>query len=583
MKDKSKGLNRIDSNLRWILQFMNPNCKWLISIFIASLVTVAFSLLKVLFIKEIINSTINAQKHYLVKEVIILIILIIGGVIANYIQNYASGIFAAAVSKDIREKIIRRVERISFISDDNSRSSDLISILNNEIWLIQIFLREQLANLISQPIMMIFAYIYILYINWKLAIVSFIICPISMYATIIISKKITSFSKEYYANLGMGNSVIQDSIRGIVVVKSFNLEKHLYGRCESFFKKALHYGLEIEKRKVFNLPLIILMYESPFILCVLYGGTLSINGEIQAANLIAFIQLLSYIIEPMVNIPQMVTNIRNVTGAIERISEVEKIENERIDGNEFDINNQEKIIEFNNVSFEYKDNTKVLKNISFSIKKGQRIAIVGCSGSGKSTILNLTCGFYDCSDGNIYIFNKDIREWNLQSLRKKISYVSQEAYIFPGTIMENIKCGRNNIIDEDIYLAAKAANAHEFILKMPEGYNTVIGEGKIKLSGGEKQRISIARAFARDSPILLLDEPTSAQDYCSESAIIEGLNNYKGGKTIISITHRLWTLKDFDLILVLKDTLIVECGNYIDLMNKKGVYYNLYNKSSNKC
>lgn len=506
--------------------------------------------------------------------------MVIAGSAASYFQTYATGRLGAFVLKDIRDKMMQNIGRMSFASFSKNHSGDIVSRLNNETWSIRNFIQSQLINIIFLPIMFLCAFSYMLLINWKLTIVSFVLVPIVIYITNIISQKNSVYSKNYFCKLGSANSIIQDSIKGFNILKSFNLEKYLYDKCKNNLDEALGFGLEIEKRLSYILPLIIIMYELPFIMCVLYGGYLSINGEISSADLVAFIQLLTYVIQPLVNIPQMIANVRKMTGAVERLSEIQQIEIERSDGKEYDgdINACDRVIEFKNVSFQYENDVKVLNEVSFCIQRGQKVGIVGESGSGKSTILNLICGFYEASGGQIRIFGEDVMEWKLDSLREKIAYAMQDAHIYSDSVFENIRYGSLEASKEEVLCSAKAANANEFISKMSHGYDTIIGEGGVKISGGERQRIAIARTMLKKAPIILLDESTSAQDYHSESLIIEALNKLNTQQTLVVVAHRLWTLRNFDKILVLKDGSIIEIGTHDQLIEKRGQYYSLYTK-----
>jgi ABC-type multidrug transport system fused ATPase/permease subunit len=280
-------------------------------------------------------------------------------------------------------------------------------------------------------------------------------------------------------------------------------------------------------------------------------------------------------------------------GTAQRFFEILDKPIEREDGKDFNFSESEVCINFKDLTFSY-DNSinnpkdeeysqkNILKNLNFEVKKGSKLAIVGKSGCGKSTILKLILGFYDYREGKIDFFGHDMHEWSIQAIRSKISFVSQDTYLFPATVFDNILYGRTDASKEEVVGAAKAAGAHEFIMELPEGYETMVGERGIRLSGGQKQRISLARVFLKDAPVILLDEPTSALDNISEAIVLEAINVAMHDKTAIIITHKLSAIKNVDEILVIDDGRIVERGSHEILISKDGNYSRLYNRQFDK-
>lgn len=268
--------------------------------------------------------------------------------------------------------------------------------------------------------------------------------------------------------------------------------------------------------------------------------------------------------------------IRKGSASVKRLQEIFDLPLERKDGSAYNHDNAEKAIEFSNVRFCYEPSKIILDNLSFAVYKGEIVALVGPSGCGKSTVINLICNFYEINSGLIKIFDKNVRDWKLADLRKNISLVSQDTYLFPGTIEDNIRYGKPDASIDEVINAAKIANAHEFIMAMPDKYKTVVGENGVRLSGGERQRIAIARAVLKNSPILLLDEPTSSLDTQSEALVQEALERIVAGRTVLVVAHRFSTITQADRILVLNDGRIVEAGTHEQLMGLKGLYYQLY-------
>jgi ABC-type multidrug transport system fused ATPase/permease subunit len=309
----------------------------------------------------------------------------------------------------------------------------------------------------------------------------------------------------------------------------------------------------------------------------LYGGYLAINGGITTGELFAFVFLVQYLIEPLTEIPQMFSQVRVATAAHERIRDVLDLPEERVKGLPVqDPSSHDVVIECKDISFQYSEVSPVLQSVSFRVLRNQTIAIVGSSGAGKSTIFQLLCGHHQPQDGAIYFCGEDMQKLNLEEVRSRISIVSQDTFLFPDTIFENISYGNPDAAMEDIVSAAKAAFIHDFIMTLPDGYQTMIGERGIRLSGGQKQRVSIARAFLKKAPVLLFDEATSALDTESETSIQRNLSDIAGQCTMLVIAHRLSTIINADEIIVLHEGRIVERGSHPYLLEHGSRYRQLY-------
>jgi ABC-type multidrug transport system fused ATPase/permease subunit len=323
-----------------------------------------------------------------------------------------------------------------------------------------------------------------------------------------------------------------------------------------------------------------MVYEFPYVVCATYGGYLAFNGRISAGSLIAFMLLQRFIVNPTSQLPNLIMNIRSSLGAGKRLLQLYTLQTEETSGEEYKQKDSDTAIDFHKVSFHYASGNEAIKNLSFKVKRGSNTAIVGASGCGKSTIMNLICGFYKLNDGEIEIYGKNIKHWKLSSLREEIALVSQDTYLYPDSIEENIKFGKPFSTREEVIRAAKAADAHSFIMELCNGYDTQVGERGVKLSGGQRQRLGIARAILKGAPILLLDEPTSALDYESELLIQQVLEEVSRDKTIITIAHRLSTIKKADRILVMDKGTIKEWGTHDELILKDGIYKKLYNQQN---
>jgi ABC-type multidrug transport system fused ATPase/permease subunit len=335
-------------------------------------------------------------------------------------------------------------------------------------------------------------------------------------------------------------------------------------------------GLAIDRRAGVEFAIFLMLRYIPQLVAPLYGGYLTFRGEISVGALLASVYLIWMVFIPVETALGWIRQFREITPALQRIFEIldRPIEDEAI--LDVPIISGAHAFSFDSVRFRYNADEDVLEDFTLSVDKGRIVALVGSSGCGKSTVLKLLCGFYRPQEGQVRIFGGEIFEHGLRDARQEVSLVSQDTYLFPTTIEENIAYGRIGVGDADIVAAAKSANAHEFILQQPKGYKTYIGERGIRLSGGERQRIALARAILKDAPILLLDEPTSALDARSEAIVQEALDRFMVGRTVLVVAHRLSTIKKVDEIVVLDNGRIRERGTHADLMEKESLYKRLY-------
>jgi ABC-type multidrug transport system fused ATPase/permease subunit len=413
-------------------------------------------------------------------------------------------------------------------------------------------------------------------LNWRLSVVAISVVPISISVISLLSKPIGKYAKNEQQSMECIMAVAQDSLSGVYIEKAYNLSGIMQNKFEDAVNKGLVNSLKRQKITSYLTPFQTITKWIPLLLCAIYGGYFVFYNQITTGSLFAFIYLLQYFVEPISKIQDFLSEFRGVSVSIERINELLTMENERSDGESYKLDLSKAILTFNNVCFGYPEENQTLKDISFTIEHRKSVALVGGSGSGKSTIFKLICGFYQAQSGSISLCENNLDLWDLDKAREQIALVSQDVYLFPTTIIENISIGRSEATLEEIINAAKMANAHEFILQLSDGYNTIVGERGCNLSGGQKQRISIARAILKNAPIILLDEPTSALDVQSEVMVQNALNRLSGKHTIIVIAHRLTTIKNVDKILVMDKGMIVEEGNHEQLIAKDGVYKKLY-------
>jgi len=423
---------------------------------------------------------------------------------------------------------------------------------------------------------MVISIVYMVTISYKLTLATVVLIPITSVLFDKINKPIEVYSKEIMEESATVSSMLQDIIGGIYVLKAFNLKKVLSSKFEVVAENIKERSLKISKLNAYLTPIFLALRLIPQLVCPLYGGYLALNKEITLGELFAFTMLIGYVFGPVESILSFLSQIRETDPAYIRIIEILDKPTENNSGKLAAMDEESCPLKFNNVTFSYDDKNTILHDISFSLEKGTTTAIVGPSGTGKSTILKLICKFYNANKGNIEIYGENINNCTDDSLRRLISYMSQESYLYPVTIGENIGIGKQGAKMEEIINAAKAANAHDFIAKLPEGYNTQIKERGSNLSGGQCQRVALARMIIKDAQIVLLDEPTASLDTKSEALIQESLQKFTVNKTVIVVAHRLSTIKDANQIIVLNGDRIEEYGSHVELMEKDGLYRKLY-------
>jgi len=468
---------------------------------------------------------------------------------------------------------------LSFFSQ--KRVGELNSRISNDIGQIQDTLTTTIAEFLRQFILIIGSFIMLASINWKLTIMMVSIVPIVGVAAVIFGKFIRKYSKTVQDKVAESQVVVEETMQGISIVKAFANEWYEIERYKQRISEVVKIGIKGGQFRGYFASFIIVCLFGTIVAVVWYGVTLAIGGEISVGELFTFILYSSYVGASSGGIAELYSQMQKAIGATERVFELldevpEKI-NSTVSTNIKKING---VVAFKNVAFSYpsRKEIQVLKDVSFTANFGQKIAIVGPSGTGKSTIASLLLRFYDIDGGTILIDNKNIYDYDLATLRGNMSIVPQDVILFGGTIRENIAYGKPNATEAEIIVAAKQANAYNFIESFPEKLETIVGERGIKLSGGQRQRIAIARALLKNPSILILDEATSSLDSESEKLVQEALEILMEGRTSIIIAHRLSTIRSADQILVLDGGSIVEQGTHQDLIHlENGIYKNLSN------
>ena len=495
----------------------------------------------------------------------------------SFILRYVNGYFSQKIVYEIRNDAFRSIQRQSLAFFDKINTGQLMSRATTDTERIGRFLGFQFRMLVQTSFLLIGVLSSMVLIDWELTIASFLIVSLILVNFSLFGKKIRpviSRSREYFANL---TSTLWENISGIRVVRAFAMEDH---EKEKFQKpNSAYYETMIKavRLRATFLPLTGLI--GGFVMVIVYwlGGMRVIEGRIGVDTLFVFSSYVSMLMRPMGMIGMIWTGYQRMAAAGERVFQIIEEEPEVKDKpNAIELKEVKGHIKFEDVYFGYDKNKPILKNINFEIKPGETVALLGPTGSGKSTIIRLLMRFYDITSGRILIDGHDIRDVKLKSLRKHIGIVSQEIFLFNRTVKENISFGKPNASMDDIVRAAKIAQAHEFIMKLPNGYDTVIGERGINISGGQRQRIAIARALLLDPKILILDDSTSSVDVDTEYEIQKALSALLKNRTTLVITQRLSTIRNADKIIVMDNGEIIEEGDHDTLMAKKGAYYRLY-------
>lgn len=499
----------------------------------------------------------------------------------TYINGNSNARYVKFVVRDLRNIFTYHIQRVRLSFTDSYHSGDFVSRLNNDMKAIATLLRR-VPDLVYQPLVFVLGFIYMLSLSWKMLLAISILFPVTSILYNNFIKPIQEKTRQQMESLAKANAAAQDAISGIDIVKAYNLQDVLTERYADISKDIEEKALHIKKQSAWLIAIYLLLRYIPQLVIPTYGGYLAFQGEITVGSLLAINSMYWMLILPIEEILAWIKESREAVPAIERMFEVLDQPNEpRVSTFEYSVGADKASVKFEDVTLSYDGGAKILDGLNFELQKGETVALVGSSGSGKSTILKVLCGFYQPQSGTVRLYGYDIFRTDLSKARTLISLVSQDTYLFPTTIGENIGFGTYLPTPAKVQTAAKAANAHDFIMRLPEGYDTQVGEFGSQLSGGQRQRISIARAVLKKAPILLLDEPTSALDTQSEAVVQEALNELMKDRTILVVAHRLSSLKNVDRVFVLDQGDIQESGTPTELMARDSLYKRLYQKQIN--
>ena len=540
------------------------------------------SLVIPLVVRYVTTDVVKMETQKAVRMIVvicgILAVLVLVQFAANYFITNIGHVMGAKMEYDMRAEIFAHYQKLSFSFFDDQKVGQLMSRITSDLFDITELLHHGPENIAISFIKIIGAFIILINISFPLTLAAFALLPFMFAYAFIMNRKMKRAFKENRVQIAEVNTQIEDNLSGIRVVKSFANEEieqekfkvgndgFLRAKKQSYFYMGFYHSGMTAFTMMINVAVIMI------------GGILMAKGHVDVADFVTFLLYINVFTDPIKTLIDFAEQFQNGYSGFERFMEILNIEPDIKDSeNAVPLEHVRGDIVFDDVSFKYKDTEhRVLRHISLDVKAGSYVALVGSSGGGKTTLCSLIPRFYDVTKGCIRIDGKDVRDVTLKSLRNNIGIVQQDVYLFAGTIFENIVYGKPGATREEVIEAAKLANAHDFIMELPKGYDTDIGQRGIKLSGGQKQRLSIARVFLKNPPILIFDEATSALDNESENIVKESLERLAHNRTTFVIAHRLSTIRNAEMILVLTEKGIEESGTHEELIEKNGVYAQLY-------
>ncbi|OAK75589.1 multidrug ABC transporter ATP-binding protein [Lederbergia galactosidilytica] len=513
----------------------------------------------------------------------ILAIIYLATTVFTWLQNFMMVRVSLETIRKMRQDLFDKFQTLSLSFFDKRQHGDLMSRVTNDI--------DQLNNALSQSVIQIFSSVLMVTgvgiamfsMNWVLAIVTLLVIPLMIFTT----KKLVSYSSSYFikrqTDLGELNGFIEESISGNEVITLFGKEEKIDRQFSEVNERLRHSAMAADTVSGFLGPVNNFINNLGLGFVIAIGAVMTVNELATVGIIAAFVTYSRQFFRPINQLSNLLNTFQSAIAGAERVFEVMDETPDLVDREEaVNVDRFVGNVEFSHVHFYYDAGKPILKDIDFQVQAGEKIALVGPTGSGKTTIINLLMRFYDVTEGQLKVDGKDIRDYSLSALRKRVGVVLQDTFLFSGSIMENIRYGRLEATDEDVFAAAKMASAHHFIKHLPNGYHTKITSGGSNLSQGQRQLLAIARAILADSDILILDEATSSIDTNTEIEIQKGINRLTEGRTSFVIAHRLKTIENADRILVIHQGKIIESGTHQELLHNKGFYYDMYESQFNR-
>ena len=529
-------------------------------------------------LKPAVNYALNGNREYIYLIPLAVVILYLVKGTAYYGQAYFMGYIGQRVIFDLRNLIYDRLTEQSLSFFSHRKTGELLARISYDVSLVQAAVSTSVTALMRDSVSIVFLLGVVLYQDWLLAMIAVLVFPAVIYPIARFGKKMRSASLDGQVSMGHLSSLVEETVGGIRVVKAFGMEGYERKRFAGLTGEFLRHQLRVFRVHALSFPIMELLAGFGIAGVLLYGGIRVASGETDAGTLISFLAALLMLYEPVKRLSRANNEIQQGLAAAERIFEVldePVVVEDAEDAAELTAFND--AVQFEDISLQYPGAKRpVLNHVSFRVQAGEVVALVGRSGAGKTTLVNLVPRFMDVTSGRVLIDGHDVREVTQASLRNQISLVTQEVVLFNDTVLNNIAYGHEEIDRQHVEQVAQAANAHDFIMKLPDGYDTLVGERGVILSGGQRQRLSLARALLKDSPILILDEATSSLDTESERLVQQAIDRLMAGRTVIVIAHRLSTIRHADRIVVLDGGGVAQSGRHEELLREGGLYAELY-------
>jgi len=509
--------------------------------------------------------------------IFLMLVALFTDAVISFLQSWLIAGVSQRIIKSFRTSLFSKLQKLPIAFFDRSTHGDLMSRLTNDIDNVSTTISQSTVQLIGGFLMVFGSLVFMLVLSAPLTLAAVITLPLSFFMTRLIAGKTAPFYKDQQNELGKLDGHLEETISGLRVIKAFSHEEEVISQFDDLNNRLLDVGLKAQIWSGFLFPVMNILNNLTLAIVALTGGVLAIKGIISIGVITSFVGYSRQFSRPLADFANVFNTLQSAAAGAERVFDIidEKEEEKDVSG-AAELSKPKGDVVFDNVSFYYREDVPIIKNVSFEVKSGSSIALVGPTGAGKTTVVNLLARFYDVKSGSILIDGTDIRNYTRDSLRRCFGIVLQETYLFSGTIKENIKYGNPAATDDEVVNAAQIANAHNFISRMPNGYDTVLAESGSNLSQGQKQLLAIARAILINPSILILDEATSSVDTRTEFNIQKAMLNIMEGRTSFIIAHRLSTIRDADTIIVIDNGEIVERGNHESLLKQQGVYYKLY-------